>query len=106
MNSKEKRLSAITTGLKKDFPVVIPYTRIFLRDHWDQVTDQPWWTLDFGNVFDQLKVEEDLQAKLDLDWVECRMCRSREWRKTVEWRSYLDLLSEVSIGLGWEWRIP
>ena len=73
--------AAMTEGLKANFPVVIPYVGIFLRDHWDQVTNQPWWTIHVWDIPARLRVEEDLQRKLDLDWVPCGMCPSREWRE-------------------------
>ncbi|MEM1574234.1 MAG: uroporphyrinogen decarboxylase family protein [Candidatus Methanomethylicaceae archaeon] len=81
MNSKDKMLIAMTKGLKSDFPVVIPYISIFLRDHWDEITDQPWWLMNYNiDPLARLKVEQDLQRKLDLDWVQCGMCPSKEWR--------------------------
>ena len=80
MNGKRKMLSSIANGLHEDFPVVIPYVGIFLRDHWEEVTDRPWWTF-YGHDLDAwLKVEEDLQAKLPMDWIECGMCPSAERR--------------------------
>jgi len=81
MTSREKIFAAMTDGLRANFPVVIPYVGIFLRDHWDQVTDQPWWTIHAWDIPARLRVEEDLQRKLDLDWVPCGMCPSREWRE-------------------------
>lgn len=71
----------MTSGLRSDFPVVIPYLSILLRDHWDEITDQPWWAIYKFNLLARLKVEEDLQSKLDLDWVHCGMCPSKEWRE-------------------------
>jgi uroporphyrinogen-III decarboxylase len=82
MKSKDKMLTAMTSGLKSDFPVVIPYVDIFLRDHWDEVTDQPWWVNCNTDLSARLKVEEDLQSKLDLDWVQCGMCPSKNWRES------------------------
>ena len=83
MTSREKMFAAMAEGLRGNFPVVIPYVGIFLRDHWDQVTDQPWWTIHAWDIPARLRVEEDLQRKLDLDWVPCGMCPSREWRENL-----------------------
>lgn len=80
MNSKQKMLTAMTSGLHADFPVVIPYVGAFLRDHWRELTDQPWWTFQSSDLHAWLKVEEDLQRKLDMDWIDCRMCPSTDWR--------------------------
>jgi len=81
MKSREKMLFAMTNGLKNNFPVVIPYPSIFLRDHWNEITDQPWWVIYNLDPYSRLKVEEDFQKKLDLDWVFCGMCPSRKWRE-------------------------
>jgi len=81
ITSRDKIFAAMTDGLKANFPVVIPYVDIFLRDHWDQVTDQLWWTIHAWDISARLRVEEDLQRKLDLDWVPCGMCPSRDWRE-------------------------
>ncbi len=70
----------MTRGLQSDYPVVICYVGIFLRDHWEQVTNRPWWTLHSSHLPDHLKVDEDLIGRLDLDWLPCRMCPTEAWR--------------------------
>jgi len=82
MGSRENVLKAMGCGLSEDFPVVIPYVGIFLRDHWEGVTDQPWWAYDDPDLAAWLKVEEDLLDKLDMDWVNCGFCPPREWRES------------------------
>jgi len=74
-------ISAMKGGLNHDFPVVICYTGIFLRDHWEEVTSLPWWAPRIPDLSGRLGVEEDLQEKLDLDWVPCGMCPARDWRE-------------------------
>ncbi|MGQ9515162.1 MAG: uroporphyrinogen decarboxylase family protein [Thermoproteota archaeon] len=81
MTSKEKMLTAIDKGLGGNFPVVVPYVDIFLRDHWNEVTDQPWWTFHNPDITSWIKVEEDLLKKLDVDWICCGLCPPREWRE-------------------------
>lgn len=82
MDSKRRMLEAISRGLESEFPVVIPYTGIFLRDHWEEITDKPWWVMSNINPSARLEVEEDLLKRLDLDWVECTLCPSRGWRES------------------------
>ena len=74
-------LKAIGCGLNGNFPVVIPYVGIFLRDHWEEATGQPWWAYRDPDLTAWLKVEEDLLDRLDMDWVECGLCPPREWRE-------------------------
>jgi len=62
MNGRERLLAALTEGLSRDFPVVIPYLGIFLRDHWDEVTDKPWWSI--WDIEERLEVEEDLEREV------------------------------------------
>lgn len=84
LNSRDKISAAITGRLESDFPVVIPYMDVFLRDHWEQITNEPWWLAERQTELDvtsKLKVEEDLQNKLDLDWILCGLCPSKEWRE-------------------------
>jgi uroporphyrinogen-III decarboxylase len=82
MTGKEKMLASMTGGLTRDFPVVIPYIGIFLRDHWDEITDEPWWSIQIDDIESRIKIHEDLQDKVDLDWVSCGLCHSRRWRRT------------------------
>jgi len=81
MGSKENMLKAMEEGLLGNFPVVIPYVGIFLRDHWEEATDQPWWAFHDPNLEAWIKVEEDLLKRLDMDWVTCSFCPTREWRE-------------------------
>lgn len=74
-------LKAIGCGLGGNFPVVIPYVGIFLRDHWEEATGQPWWTYHDPDLTGWLKVEEGLLERLDMDWVNCGLCPPKEWRE-------------------------
>jgi len=83
MTSKEKML-AVMEGKSAEFPVVIPYLGIFLRDHFEEVTDVPWWAVRTGDIETNLQVTRDLQAKLALDWVCAGGGYSRQWRENHE----------------------
>jgi uroporphyrinogen-III decarboxylase len=80
MTSKEKMIEAMTGELTGSFPVVIPYVYIFLRDHWEQVTDEPWWVASSWDIPALIRVQESLLKKLELDWVQSILCPSRRWR--------------------------
>lgn len=83
MTGKEKML-AVMVGKSTEFPVVIPYLGIFLRDHFEDVTDVPWWAVRTGDIEANLQVTRDLQEKLALDWVPARIGHSRQWRENHE----------------------
>jgi uroporphyrinogen-III decarboxylase len=78
---------AIDRGLRSGFPVVACYLGIFLRDHWDQITSRPWWSPYSPDIKDRLEVDRDLLRELDLDWIQCSLCRSRPWREGHRLRS-------------------
>ena len=75
---------AVTEGKATKFPVVIPYLGIFLRDHFEEVTDVPWWAVRAGDIETNLQVTRDLQEKLALDWVCAGGGYSRQWRENHE----------------------
>jgi len=81
MLSKEKILRAMTDGLSGDFPVVIPYMGIYVRDHWEELTSKPWWVMNLLDLEARLEVEETIQRELNLDWVQTRLCPTTEWRR-------------------------
>ncbi len=71
-----------------EFPVVIPYLGIFLRDHWEEVTEIPWWAVRAGDIETNLKVTRDLQERLAIDWVPAGGSSSRDWRAKQEVHIY------------------
>jgi uroporphyrinogen-III decarboxylase len=87
MTPRRRMSLAIDRGLLSGFPVVICYLGIFLRDHWDQITSKPWWSLHSPDINDRLEVEGNLLRKLDLDWIQCSLCRPRSWRESHRLRT-------------------
>ena len=73
-------LAAMADGLSEGYPVVIPYADLFLRDHWADITDKPWWVQNCWDIEARLEVEEGFQRKVGIDWVEAHMCPSKYWR--------------------------
>ncbi len=86
-SGKEKMLTAMGEGRAAESPVVIPYLEILVRDHWEQVTDVPWWSVRSGDIDAKLQVARDLQDELDIDWVPARLCEDRQWRDRHEVRT-------------------
>jgi len=74
-------LRAINTGSSTEIPVVIPYLEIFLRDHWEEVTTEPWWIQDSWDLPARIRVDEALEAIIDVDWMSCGLCPPRIWRE-------------------------
>jgi uroporphyrinogen-III decarboxylase len=80
MTGRQKLLSVLRGEPCDEFPVVIPYLGIFMRDHWSQVTAVPWWAVRDGNLEANLQAERDLYNALDIDWVTVGAGSSRSWR--------------------------
>ena len=64
-----------------EIPVVICYTGIFIRDHWDELTGFPWWYRHETDLERQLAWHREVIEKTDLDWFFLPSFYSREKRK-------------------------
>jgi len=82
LTAKERMLAVMTDGLSEGYPVVIPYADLFLRDHWEDITDKLWWMKNCWDVSPRLEVEMSFQKKVGIDWVEAHICPPRYWRET------------------------
>lgn len=68
MTGREKMEAAFSPEGTPEIPAVICYHGICLRDHWAEITEQPWWApsaADSGRAF---AVHADLLTKLGEDW--------------------------------------
>jgi len=79
-SGKARMLAAMEGPNTVDLPVVITYLRILARDHWEQVTDVPWWATQGGDIEANLRVARDLQSELGIDWVPAPRGCTRQWR--------------------------
>lgn len=96
-----QRLHAVLEGKPTDlFPVVIPYLDIYVRDHWEEATNVPWWSVCDGNLDANFQVIRDVQERLALDWVPVHGGASRAWRERhrVELRDGLPMLVDLELG--------
>jgi len=67
MKGEDRVLAVLEEGLETDFPVVFPYISIFLRDHWKDITKEPWWVFLLGDSKRVLKVYKDFLHKVPID---------------------------------------
>jgi uroporphyrinogen-III decarboxylase len=104
MTSKEKMFAVMDGAEVMEFPVVIPYLGIFLRDHWEEVTDVPWWAVRTGDIEANLQVTKDMQEKLAIDWAPANGSYSREWREkhAVKLRGKQPFIVNKETGQEWE----
>lgn len=78
MNGQERIEAALTPKGATDIGAVICYEGIYVRDHWDQLTDQPWWA-QYSPDFDvQLAWHRDVIERTGQDWFYISACPSRD----------------------------
>ena len=64
------RLLGVLDGRAVDGPaVVVPYQGILLRDHWSDITAEPWWTLHGLDLDALVRVLADLDRAVGCDWL-------------------------------------
>jgi len=54
MTGREKMEAAFSAGGTPEIPALVPYEDIFIRDHWDELTDLPWWYREAPDLEHQL----------------------------------------------------
>jgi hypothetical protein len=83
MTGREKIEAALSPAGTREVPAVICYEGIYLRDHWEQVTDYPWWYLHAPDLERQLAWRRQEIARTGQDWFDLWLCPSREDREAV-----------------------
>ncbi|MBN2455085.1 MAG: hypothetical protein JXB29_00885 [Sedimentisphaerales bacterium] len=72
MTGRDKIKAAFSKDGTREIPVVIPYEGIFIRDHWEQLTDYPWWYRQEPNLEKQILWHRDAINKIGQDWLSLR----------------------------------
>ena len=80
MNGREKFEAAFSAEGSPEIPAVICYDRLFIRDHWKQLFDHPWWYWYSPDVDEQFNWRRDAVRQIGQDWVRLENCMSKEKR--------------------------
>ncbi len=83
MTGKEKFRAVFSEEGSPEFPVVICYEGIFIRDHWQFLTDQPWYAVHMPDINTQVQWYTDVITKINQDWFVIYPFYSREERKSI-----------------------
>ena len=84
MTGKDKFLAAFSPGGTTEFPAATCYTSIFLRDHWERVTQSPWWTRNHPAPELAARPLIDAPAKIGEDWFRMDLSLPRGTRKYLD----------------------
>jgi len=68
MSGRDKIEAAFSLEGTREFPAVICYEGIYIRDHWAQLTSCPWWHQHVPNVELQMAWHREVIAKTGQDW--------------------------------------
>jgi len=80
MTGRERIEEALSPRGTAEPPAVICYEGVFIRDHWGELTDLPWWYADDPDVERQLRWRGEVVARLGQDWFELPACLPRAER--------------------------
>ncbi len=70
MNGRKKIEAAFSIEGTAAVPVVICYTDIFINDHWEELTNKPWWYKFSPDINQQLLWRKEVASVIDQDWFE------------------------------------
>jgi hypothetical protein len=83
MTGREKIEAAFSARGTREVPAVICYEYIYLRDHWDDITSRPWWTVHDPEIDRQMAWIHEFVAKTGQDWFGVSTFYSREDRENL-----------------------
>ena len=81
MTGREKVEAAFSPQGSAETPAVLCYDDIYVRDHWDDLTDLPWWYRFSPDLEHQLAWRRDVIAKTPQDWMSLAACPPRVERE-------------------------
>lgn len=83
MTGKEKLRTALSRDGAREIPAVLCYSGIYYRDHWAQLTRQPWWAASSPDMAVHRTLHADLIRNVGQDWYPLPTGPSREDRRDV-----------------------
>ena len=99
MTGREKVMAAFTTEGRPEIGVVSCYEGIFIRDHYNALTEIPWWN---GAGAD---LARDFFRATGLEWFSVYACASREERARQRFEERTDGVYRIDNGTGRETRL-
>ncbi len=105
MTGREKIVAAFSADGAREVPATICYEGIIVRDHWSEVTDNPWWYQYSAKLDEQLAWRRDFLHKTGCDWICANEFFSREEQARLEIQERPDGVFQVDPATGNEERL-
>jgi hypothetical protein len=86
MTGREKIRAAFSAEGTPEMPVVICYEGIYIRDHWAELTNCPWWYQQEPLLDRQVAWRRDAIRRTGQDWFSLPVCPSRDDREHLSIR--------------------
>jgi hypothetical protein len=83
VRGRAKVEAALSTDGTPEIPAVICYEGIFVRDHWRQLTDHPWWYREAPDLERQVAWRRDVAGAVGQDWFSLPVGPSLNERKRL-----------------------
>ena len=84
MTGRQKMQAALSKEGTKEFPAVICYEDLFIRDHWGQLTACPWWYAQDTDIERQTMWRREAIPKIGQDWFSLPMGSTAEDRENIQ----------------------
>ena len=81
MNGRQKIEAAFSPEGTPEFAAVLCYEGIYMRDHWAQLTRQPWWADQSPNLDERMAAWSEIVPAIGQDWMALSACPSRRYRE-------------------------
>ena len=83
MTGRERIEAAFSENGTPEIPVIVPSEKIYIRDHWRELTSAPWWYQESPDIEQQMLWRREVIAKTGQDWFVLPPGYSREDRKNI-----------------------
>lgn len=83
MTGREKIIAALSDQGTGQFPAILPYEGIYIRDCWDKLTDLPWWYPQSPDLKHQMQWRADVYSVLGHDWYDLPVFPPQERRERM-----------------------
>jgi len=105
MTGREKIEAAFSPEGTREIPAVICYEGIYVRDHWDELTDCPWWYQFAPDLERQMQWRRDVVRRTGMDWFWLPAFRSAEERARTRIEKRGEGVFQVDMPTGREERL-